>query len=67
MSVGQVVDLEIPPSKAFGSKGRRASPGKPVIPGNATILYTVELSTIPGKEEELLERLGDSDIGSSLL
>lgn len=63
MRVGDVYDLDIPGPLAFGTKGRRASAGKPSIPGNATISYTIELTTIPGKEEELLERLDASDIG----
>lgn len=55
MRVGDVFDLTLPGDLAFGPKGRRASPGKPTIPPNATVNYTVELSTIPGKEVELLE------------
>lgn len=66
MKVGQVADVTLLPDKAFGTKGRRASPGKPAIPPNATVSYTIELSTIPGKDEELLERLDDADIGTSL-
>lgn len=67
MRVGEVVDVVLPGNKAFGEKGRRASAGKPSIPPNATIAYTIELTTIPGKEEELLEGLEDSEIGSSVL
>lgn len=66
MRVGDVFDITIPGPLAFGQKGRRASPGKPAIPPNATVNYTVELSTIPGKEDELLEGLEDGQIGSSL-
>ena len=66
MRVGDVFEVALPPTLAFGSKGRRASPGKPSIPPNATVLYTVELSTIPGKEDELLENVKEADIGSSL-
>lgn len=66
MKVGQVADVTLLPDKAFGSKGRRASPGKPAIPPNATVSYTIELSTIPGKDEELLETLDDTEIGTSL-
>uniref|UniRef100_A0A7S0G4Y5 peptidylprolyl isomerase n=1 Tax=Rhodosorus marinus TaxID=101924 RepID=A0A7S0G4Y5_9RHOD len=39
----------------FGPQGRKASPGKPSIPGNATLEYELELSDFPGSEEELLE------------
>lgn len=52
-------DLKIPGDLAFGSKGRRASAGKPSIPPNATLNYTLELTTIPGKEKELLETFDD--------
>ncbi|CDF41143.1 unnamed protein product [Chondrus crispus] len=62
MKVGDVFDLTLPPELAFGAKGRRASAGKPAIPPNATINYTLELSTIPGKERELLEDIEDADI-----
>lgn len=62
MTLGQVVNATIPPEKAFGNKGRRASPGKPSIPANSTVFYTIELSTIPGKEIELLEGVDDADL-----
>lgn len=61
MKVGDVYDLTIPGDLAFGSKGRRATAGKPSIPPNATLNYTLELTTIPGKEKELLETLDDVD------
>lgn len=64
MNLGQVVNAILPPEKAFGTKGRRASPGKPSIPGNAVINYTIELSTIPGKEAELIEGVDDSELQS---
>lgn len=59
MKVGDIYDLTIPGDLAFGSKGRRASAGKPSIPPNATVNYTLELTTIPGREEELLESSED--------
>lgn len=62
MKVGDVYDLTIPGDLAFGAKGRRASAGKPSIPPNATVNYTLELTTIPGKERELLEDIDDADI-----
>lgn len=37
MSVGDVYQLSIPPALAFGSKGRRASAGKPSIPPGAYV------------------------------
>lgn len=66
MRVGDVVEVVLPGELAFGAKGRRASAGVPAIPPNATVNYKIELSTIPGKEEELLEGLADSEIGSTL-
>ena len=44
---------------AFGKEGRRASAGKPRIPADATIVFDVELIAIPGKEEELINLIGD--------
>lgn len=63
MKVGDVYDVTIPGNLAFGAKGRRASAGKPSIPPNATVSYTIELTTIPGKEEELLEAIDDKELG----
>jgi peptidylprolyl isomerase len=60
MQVGDVVEVDLPPELAFGSKGRRASAGKPSIPGGATVRYKVALVSIPGKDEELLEVTGGS-------
>lgn len=62
MKVGDIYDLTLPGDLAFGTKGRRASAGKPSIPPNATVTYTLELTTIPGKESELLESLDDAEI-----
>jgi peptidylprolyl isomerase len=44
---------------AFGPKGRPASAGKPRIPGDATIVFDVEMVGLPGKEPELIELIGD--------
>lgn len=63
MKVGDVLEVTLPGELAFGSKGRRASAGKPSIPPNATVSYTIELTTIPGKDEELLESIELNDIG----
>lgn len=65
MKVGDVVEVVLPGDKAFGQKGRRASAGKPSIPPNASISYTIELTTIPGKEDELLQGIDDAEIESS--
>lgn len=46
-------------SLAFGAKGRPSSPGKPRIPGDATITFDVEMVGLPGKEPELIELIGD--------
>jgi len=44
---------------AFGSKGRKASAGKPRIPGGATIVFDVAMVGLPGKEPELIDLIGD--------
>ena len=44
---------------AFGPKGRPASAGKPRIPGNQEIIFEVEMVGLPGKEQELIELIGD--------
>ena len=44
---------------AFGPKGRPASAGKPRIPGNAEIVFEVEMVGLPGKERELIDLIGD--------
>jgi peptidylprolyl isomerase len=44
---------------AFGPKGRPASAGKPRIPGNAEVIFEVEIVGLPGKELELIELIGD--------
>lgn len=58
MSVGDQLDLVVPPELAFGAKGRRASAGKPSIPANATVRYTLLAESIPGRMEELIEVTG---------
>eukprot|EP00871_Galdieria_phlegrea_P002276 jgi/Galph1/3049/GphlegSOOS_G1724.1 len=58
LAVGELVHITVPSEAAFGSKGRRASPGRRAIPPNATLEYELELSELPGKEEELLEITG---------
>lgn len=65
MKVGDVIEVTLPGEKAFGPKGRRASAGKPSIPPNASISYTIELTTIPGREDELLQGIEDAEIESS--
>lgn len=60
MSVGEQWSLEIPPSLAFGDKGRRASAGKPSIPKGATVFYDLLVESVPGRMEELIEITGDS-------
>lgn len=44
---------------AFGKEGRRSSAGKPRIPGDATIIFDVELVGVPGRETELIDLIGD--------
>jgi peptidylprolyl isomerase len=55
MRSGDVFRLTIPPELGFGEKGRSSSPGKPRIPGNAVLDFTLELVAVPGKDEELIE------------
>lgn len=58
MDVGDTYELELPSNLAFGAKGRRASAGKPSIPPNATVKFTLLAESIPGKMEELIEVTG---------
>ena len=44
---------------AFGPKGRPASAGKPRIPGDAIIVFEVEMVSLPGRETELIDLIGD--------
>jgi peptidylprolyl isomerase len=44
---------------AFGPKGRPSSAGKPRIPGDATIEFEVEMVSLPGREQELIDLIGD--------
>jgi peptidylprolyl isomerase len=60
MGVGDVYDLIVPADLAFGPKGRRASAGKPSIPPGSTINFTLTVTSLPGKEDELLEVTGGS-------
>mmetsp|Transcript_3577 Transcript_3577/g.6764 ORF Transcript_3577/g.6764 Transcript_3577/m.6764 type:complete len:205 (+) Transcript_3577:301-915(+) len=59
MRVGDRWVLTIPGSLAFGKKGRPASAGKPRIPADAEIVFDVEVVGLPGREEELIELIGD--------
>eukprot|EP00532_Pseudo-nitzschia_australis_P002730 CAMPEP_0168182816 /NCGR_PEP_ID=MMETSP0139_2-20121125/12094_1 /TAXON_ID=44445 /ORGANISM="Pseudo-nitzschia australis, Strain 10249 10 AB" /LENGTH=197 /DNA_ID=CAMNT_0008103769 /DNA_START=192 /DNA_END=785 /DNA_ORIENTATION=- len=59
MKLGDRWKLTIPGDLAFGPKGRPASAGKPRIPGNAEVVFDVEIVGLPGKEPELIELIGD--------
>jgi len=59
MRVGDNFLVTIPPSMAFGAKGRPSSAGKPRIPSNATILFDIKMVGLPGREEELIDLIGD--------
>lgn len=59
MKLGDRWKLTIPGELAFGPKGRPASAGKPRIPGNAEVVFEVEIVGLPGKEPELIELIGD--------
>jgi len=55
MKVGDRWALKIPANLAFGEKGVKPSPGKPRIPGGATLEYEVFFEIYPGYEDDLLE------------
>eukprot|EP00978_Attheya_sp_CCMP212_P016927 scaffold44731_cov48-Attheya_sp.AAC.4 len=59
MRIGDRWELTIPGNLAFGPKGRPASAGKPRIPGDQTIIFEVEMVGLPGKEQELIDIIGD--------
>ncbi|KAL7566831.1 hypothetical protein ACA910_021332 [Epithemia clementina (nom. ined.)] len=59
MRTGDRWVLTIPAPMAFGKEGRRASAGKPRIPGDATIVFDLEVVGIPGREVELIDLIGD--------
>ena len=61
MRAGDVWQLRVPPELGFGPKGRNASPGKPRIPGDAILIFTVALDQVPGKDEEIIEQNGIID------
>ena len=44
---------------AFGQKGRPASAGKPRIPADQVITFELEIVGLPGREQELIELIGD--------
>eukprot|EP00558_Chaetoceros_sp_UNC1202_P009408 CAMPEP_0197246792 /NCGR_PEP_ID=MMETSP1429-20130617/22870_1 /TAXON_ID=49237 /ORGANISM="Chaetoceros sp., Strain UNC1202" /LENGTH=198 /DNA_ID=CAMNT_0042707541 /DNA_START=51 /DNA_END=647 /DNA_ORIENTATION=- len=59
MRVGDRRILTIPNNMAFGPKGRPSSAGKPRIPGDAIIRFEVEMVSLPGREQELIDLIGD--------
>jgi FKBP-type peptidyl-prolyl cis-trans isomerase len=59
MRVGDRWIITIPTNLAFGPKGRPSSAGKPRIPGDAIIIFEVEMVGLPGKEQELIDLIGD--------
>mmetsp|Transcript_25743 Transcript_25743/g.36323 ORF Transcript_25743/g.36323 Transcript_25743/m.36323 type:complete len:194 (+) Transcript_25743:79-660(+) len=59
MRVGDRYTLTVPGELAFGPKGRPASAGKARIPSNAAITFEVEMVGLPGKEQELIDLIGD--------
>jgi len=61
MKTGDVWQLTVPPALGFGEKGRSASPGKPRIPGDAVLDFTLELVAVPGKDDEIIE-MNDLDL-----
>lgn len=61
MKLGDRWKMTIPSDLAFGPKGRPSSAGKPRIPGDAEIVFDVEMVGLPGKEPELIELIGSVD------
>lgn len=61
MKSGDIWNLTVPPALGFGPQGRKASPGKPRIAGDAILDFTLELVSVPGKDEEILEENGIID------
>lgn len=59
MRVGDRFFITVPGPLAFGPKGRPSSAGKPRIPSNAEITFDVEMVGLPGKEQELIDLIGD--------
>lgn len=59
MRLGDRFLITVPTKLAFGPKGRPASPGKPRIPGDAIIAFDITMESLPGKEKELIELIGD--------
>lgn len=59
MRMGDRWVLTVPGDLAFGPKGRKASAGTPRIPGNQEIIFDVEMVGLPGKEQELIDLIGD--------
>lgn len=59
MRLGDRFMITVPTNMAFGPKGRPASPGKPRIPGDAIITFDITIESLPGKEKELIELIGD--------
>lgn len=58
MKSGDIWEVEIPGKLGFGAKGKKATPGQPSIPPNATLKYRLELFSVPGKDEDLIESIG---------
>ncbi|KAA8492684.1 FK506-binding protein 1 [Porphyridium purpureum] len=54
MRSGDRLALIVPGDLGFGPKARRAMPGKPGLPPNATLEYELELAEFPGYEAKEL-------------
>lgn len=53
MRLGDKWALQIPANLAFGDAGRKASAGKPRIPGGADLYYEIEIVAFPGNEGDI--------------
>lgn len=65
MHVGDIWQLELTGEQGFGKSGKKATPGQPSIPPNAPLTYKLELVSLPGREDELLEVTGGDPSATS--
>ncbi|CAM9309422.1 unnamed protein product, partial [Discosporangium mesarthrocarpum] len=61
MHLGDKWEITCPSELGFGNKGRPPSPGRPRIPPGAELTYLVEVVSLPGKEQELFDLVGDEE------
>jgi FKBP-type peptidyl-prolyl cis-trans isomerase len=52
MKPGALWEIEVPSAMGFGEEGKKQMVGVPRIPPNTDLSFTVELTTIPGKDPD---------------